>query len=499
MTVSLKAAHPAPQHHSAQMLLIRADQAVLYVCLRLAFMLPAAILFESKMLPLGTRPSLAIFSNPPASIPSLEAAVRHNWDASTAPGQDSTGQQLAFDTIWALAQTMSVWESKPMQSLLDEDRSALIQHITTSSKSSTLLSLLLSCMKQLQHSCRRNPRAAIRAAAIAGMAGDVAIRLFWGMTESAAGVTVAELQSRSDASASAGLSAGSSSSASSAAPNSTSSTAATSSSSAKAVPSDRVQSEFLEAVALSTTALDLYGSVAHEWIVLFGRVLYTAGAALQAAAASGVASPDVNSASALPINTSATHILADLKPLAAWVSVYSEPDAAIAAVMNRKRVQAAVPAAWDRSPLETLQAQPLGRLLEATAQHAKQLEEAAGSSSSAGGGGSMAEGQQGEDSNMRVWRQTLSSEQGRQLPQAVMDVGSSLCAALPSRFCCNMPSCCCLDKPCELQLALGKGTKCSGCGVARYCSPAHQRLHWKQHKPACKAIAAAVAAGEASK
>ena len=35
---------------------------------------------------------------------------------------------------------------------------------------------------------------------------------------------------------------------------------------------------------------------------------------------------------------------------------------------------------------------------------------------------------------------------------------------------------------------------CSGCHVARYCSPACQRSHWKVHKPDCKAAAAAAAA-----
>ena len=135
--------------------------------------------------------------------------------------------------------------------------------------------------------------------------------------------------------------------------------------------------------------------------------------------------------------------------------------------------------------------QTLGTLLSAAAQHAQQLEKAAGADSTGQSQNCMP---LSATTNLGIWQQVLGSEQGRQLPQALMDVGSLLCAALPSRSCCDEPSSCCLDKPSELQLAMGKGTKCSACGVARYCSPAHQGLHWKQHKPACRAFAAAAAA-----
>lgn len=72
---------------------------------------------------------------------------------------------------------------------------------------------------------------------------------------------------------------------------------------------------------------------------------------------------------------------------------------------------------------------------------------------------------------------------------------------VPSRYCCNDPSCGSLDGPTELQLAAGKGKQCSGCGAARYRSVEDQHKHWKQHKPACKALAAAapVAAAKAGK
>lgn len=90
-----------------------------------------------------------------------------------------------------------------------------------------------------------------------------------------------------------------------------------------------------------------------------------------------------------------------------------------------------------------------------------------------------------------ISQQLLSSEQFRSLPQLLIEPGSLLLAASPNARCCNEPSCCCLDKPSELQLASGKGSKCSGCGAARYCCKECQVKHWAKHKPACKAISAA--------
>jgi hypothetical protein len=199
----------------------------------------------------------------------------------------------------------------------------------------------------------------------------------------------------------------------------------------------------------------------------------------------------------LSLPTSAEYVIGSLyngmELYADLVSLYMASDTAAAAVgrSSRSSVKVTLPVADVAKPVP--QAYLTATFaLRAAAHYARQLEEAAGIgiSQQAAGVGSAAE-RSTEATNMRIWQQVLSSEQGRQLPQALMDVGSLMCAALPSRSCCNEPSCCCLDKPSELQLAGGKGTKCSGCGVARYCSEAHQKLHWKQHKPACRAIAAA--------
>jgi hypothetical protein len=92
-----------------------------------------------------------------------------------------------------------------------------------------------------------------------------------------------------------------------------------------------------------------------------------------------------------------------------------------------------------------------------------------------------------------AWRQ-LRTDEGRVLVNSLLSFTSLLCAALPTQLCCNEPSCCCFDKPSELQLAVGKGSQCSRCGAARYCGTADQSKHWKQQKPICTANAAAMAA-----
>jgi len=62
---------------------------------------------------------------------------------------------------------------------------------------------------------------------------------------------------------------------------------------------------------------------------------------------------------------------------------------------------------------------------------------------------------------------------------------------------CNHPGCVDVAGLSKKQLVNGAANACAGCRVARYCSKACQAKHWKQHKPVCKALAAASAAEHA--
>jgi hypothetical protein len=63
---------------------------------------------------------------------------------------------------------------------------------------------------------------------------------------------------------------------------------------------------------------------------------------------------------------------------------------------------------------------------------------------------------------------------------------------------CNNPACGNLSGPSEAQLVGGRSCICAGCRTARYCGRACQRVAWGQHKPVCKALAAAAAAAAAT-
>lgn len=87
-------------------------------------------------------------------------------------------------------------------------------------------------------------------------------------------------------------------------------------------------------------------------------------------------------------------------------------------------------------------------------------------------------------------------ESSRQLSQ-LQELGTTLCAALPVPQLCNNPACSNLQGPTEAQLVSGSRCTCSCCRVAHYCNrDSCQRPHWKAHKPSCKALAAAAAAGD---
>jgi hypothetical protein len=80
------------------------------------------------------------------------------------------------------------------------------------------------------------------------------------------------------------------------------------------------------------------------------------------------------------------------------------------------------------------------------------------------------------------------------LAQLLQGLGLALCS-LPVGAACNNPLCSALGEASEQERVVGSARRCSGCRAARYCSKACQTVHWKQHKPACKAAGALLLQG----
>eukprot|EP00878_Enallax_costatus_P038693 GHUV01044115.1.p1 GENE.GHUV01044115.1~~GHUV01044115.1.p1 ORF type:complete len:154 (-),score=24.92 GHUV01044115.1:14-421(-) len=68
------------------------------------------------------------------------------------------------------------------------------------------------------------------------------------------------------------------------------------------------------------------------------------------------------------------------------------------------------------------------------------------------------------------------------------DLADAVMSYFPLPVCCNSPLCSDLAKLSEWQLVCGKACVCAGCEVARYCSEACQRQHWKQHRLICRQL-----------
>jgi hypothetical protein len=81
------------------------------------------------------------------------------------------------------------------------------------------------------------------------------------------------------------------------------------------------------------------------------------------------------------------------------------------------------------------------------------------------------------------------------LVQQLQATGVMLSSIAVPHF-CNNPACVDITGPTEVQLVSGRTCICAGCRTARYCGRVCQRQAWPQHKPVCKALAAAVAAAD---
>jgi hypothetical protein len=79
------------------------------------------------------------------------------------------------------------------------------------------------------------------------------------------------------------------------------------------------------------------------------------------------------------------------------------------------------------------------------------------------------------------------------LVQQLQATGRVFCSIAVPHFCNNV-ACGNISGPTEVRLVSGRSCLCAGCLTARYCGRDCQRAAWKQHKPVCKALAAAAAA-----
>jgi hypothetical protein len=86
----------------------------------------------------------------------------------------------------------------------------------------------------------------------------------------------------------------------------------------------------------------------------------------------------------------------------------------------------------------------------------------------------------------RASEQSSSAAAASQL----QSVGRAL-TSVAVRCVCNNPTCSNADGRSEMGLVSGHSCICAGCRTARYCGRICQRQAWKQHKPVCKALAAA--------
>jgi hypothetical protein len=139
-----------------------------------------------------------------------------------------------------------------------------------------------------------------------------------------------------------------------------------------------------------------------------------------------------------------------------------------------------------------------GALLQALQDTSTALQHLQDKSSGVGGAGvgSSTDVQQQQDQGSEpAAAVSAGGMEGTQLSGRLHALGVSL-SSLPLSWGCNNPLCTNLKGPAEAGIVHGKGHKCSGCRMAYYCGKACQAQHWKQHKPVCKAVAAAASAGK---
>jgi len=84
---------------------------------------------------------------------------------------------------------------------------------------------------------------------------------------------------------------------------------------------------------------------------------------------------------------------------------------------------------------------------------------------------------------------------GEGVLEAAEELGAvgMMLSSLAAPCLCNNPGCSNVSGPTESEMVHAGSCRCSACRTARYCSKECQKEHWKQHKTACKVLAATAA------
>jgi hypothetical protein len=95
----------------------------------------------------------------------------------------------------------------------------------------------------------------------------------------------------------------------------------------------------------------------------------------------------------------------------------------------------------------------------------------------------------GPTESQQQQQQQHCEEAVQQLTASLQQLGQVLTAFAVPLY-CNNPICRSATGPTEQSLVGGRSCICAGCRIARYCGRDCQRVHWKRHKPVCKALVA---------
>jgi hypothetical protein len=93
--------------------------------------------------------------------------------------------------------------------------------------------------------------------------------------------------------------------------------------------------------------------------------------------------------------------------------------------------------------------------------------------------------------------QSSSAVEQDALRSQLQSLGAAV-TAVAVKCVCNNPSCSNIAGASDVGLVSGRSCVCAGCLTARYCSSRCHTEAWKQHKPACRALAAVATAAAAA-